>query len=298
LYLYGIKQLGSGRELLSGSFRMRRRDGRFVWVETISRSLKDAVTGEIVGWVSNTRDISARKRVEQIKDEFISTVSHELRTPLTAMLGSIGLAASGRFGAPDGQLKRLLDIADTNGQRLAQLVNDILDWEKVSSGKMRFECQPAAVDELVDQAIAATRPYAEKFDIALQARQRAPDVTISVDGNRFQQIMANLLSNAAKFSPSGSTVEIDASVAEGRCRISIIDHGYGIPADFRSNLFERFSRADSSDGSQRGGTGLGMAIARQMTEGMSGTITFESQENVGTTFHLYFPLSSSKANAA
>lgn len=125
----------------------------------------------------------------------------------------------------------------------------------------------------------------------------APQVTLSVDGERFQQVMANLLSNAAKFSRRGDTVEIESRVADGECSISVTDHGVGIPAAFRSVLFERFAQADGADNRAKGGTGLGMAIAKHMTERMRGSITFESEENVGTTFRLQFPVESVNAEA-
>ncbi|HET9448880.1 MAG TPA: MASE1 domain-containing protein [Steroidobacteraceae bacterium] len=297
LYAGGIELLRKGREVLAGSFRMRHRDGRYIWVETISRPLRGAAGAGSLGWVSNTRDISARKRIEQMQNEFIATINHELRTPLTAMLGSIALAASGKFGKPDPQLARLLEMARANGDRLGQLINDILDFEKASSGKMRFDMRTVAVDDLLDRCINASRFYAERLGVTIEARQRAPGSLIRVDDGRFHQIMANLLSNAAKFSRAGGRVEVDASVGDGRCRISVIDHGYGIPAAFRKELFERFSQADSSDGRSRGGAGLGMAIAKHLTEQMSGRISFESEENVGTTFHLEFPLASSEADA-
>lgn len=298
LYAHGIELLRKGREVLAGSFRMRHRDGRYIWVETISRPLRAAAGTGSMGWVSNTRDISARKRVEQIQNEFIATINHELRTPLTAMLGSIGLAASGKFGKPEPQLARLLEMARSNGDRLGQLINDILDFEKASSGKMRFDMRTVAVDDLIDRCISASRFYAERLGVTIEARQRASGSLIRVDEGRFHQIMANLLSNAAKFSRSGGRVEVDAIANDGRCRISVIDHGHGIPAAFRKELFERFSQADSSDGRSRGGTGLGMAIAKHLTEQMSGRISFESEENVGTIFHLEFPLASSEADAA
>ncbi len=298
LYAHGIELLRKGREALAGSFRIRHRDGRYIWVETISRPLRAATGTGSMGWVSNTRDISARKRVEQLQNEFIATINHELRTPLTAMLGSIGLAASGKFGKPEPQLARLLEMARSNGDRLGQLINDILDFEKASSGKMRFDLRTVAVDDLIDRCIGASRFYAERLGVTIEARQRAPGSLIRVDDSRFHQIMANLLSNAAKFSRTGGSVEVDASARDGRCRISVIDHGHGIPAAFRKELFERFSQADSSDGRSRGGTGLGMAIAKHLTEQMSGRISFESEENVGTIFHLEFPLASSEADAA
>jgi PAS domain S-box-containing protein len=290
IYARGSARLSTGRDTLTGVFRMRHRDGHYVWVETISRLLRDPLTGQPTGWVSNSRDISARRRIEQMKDEFVSTVNHELRTPLTAMLGAIGLAVSGRFGAVSSQLNRLLSIVKTNGDRLAVLVNDILDFEKVSSGNMRFDIRLHRVDQLLERSVTANRPYADQHGVTLQLLSRVRDATIAVDDERFLQIMANLLSNAAKFSRRGASVEVTTNVTTDHCRISVIDHGVGIPAAFRNVLFERFAQADSSDNRAKGGTGLGMAIAKHMTEHMRGHITFESEENVGTTFHLDFPL--------
>jgi len=296
-YDYGTSLLAGGREILAGSFRMRHKQGHYLWVETISRVLRDQ-DGKVIGWVSNTRDISARKQVEQLKSEFISTVSHELRTPLTAMLGSIGLAASGRFDGRADEMHRLLEIAKTNGRRLEALVNDILDFEKLTSGSMRFDMQIYSTDELVEQSVAASQPYADGMRVKLIFAHRAPGTRIRVDSGRFQQIMANLLSNAAKFSNEGGKVEIDVAVIKGRCRISVSDQGCGIPKEFRDNLFERFSQADGSDSRKRGGTGLGMAIAKQMTDRMQGTIRFESEEGTGTTFYLEFPVTEAKTHAA
>lgn len=296
LYVRGTELLMQGKQVLAGSFRMRHRDGHYVWVETISRALLDA-KGRQTGWVSNTRDISARKRVEQMKNEFISTVSHELRTPLTAMIGAVGLAASGKFGSVNDGLQRLLVMAKTNGDRLATLVNDILDFEKVSSGKMQFDLQTHAIEPLIEQALSAIRPYAAQHQVTVVRAGTPDDASIRVDAGRFQQIMANLLSNAAKFSNRGGEVAISTSRRNGRCRISVIDRGCGIPAEFKATLFERFAQADASDGRRRGGTGLGMAIAKHFTEQMHGSISFESEVNVGTTFHVEFPIARAEGTA-
>lgn len=290
-YRSGVRLLAGGQEVLKGVFRVRHRDGHYVWVETICRLLRDE-RGQPSGWVSNSRDISTRKRIERIKDEFVSTVNHELRTPLTAMTASVGLALSGRFGPLSETVQRLLEMAKSNGMRLAKLVDDILDFEKVSSGNMQFRLRPQAVDTLVENSINANRAYAMQFEVALLMRQRAPDTMINVDADRFQQVMSNLLSNAAKFSKRGGQVEIDAVVSAGRCRISVVDHGCGIPAAFRNSLFERFAQADGSDRRTQGGTGLGMAIAKHLTEGMAGSISYESEEGQGTTFQLEFALAS------
>jgi len=289
IYAKGSQRLSTGRGTLTGVFRMRHRDGHYVWVETISRLLRDPATGNPIGWVSNSRDVSARRRMEQMKDEFVSTVNHELRTPLTAMLGAIGLAASGRFGTLSPQLERLLSIVKSNGDRLGSLVNDILDFEKVSSGKMRFDLKRHCVADLLERSVVANRPYADQHGVTLQLHPVDADLQVDVDDERFLQVMANLLSNAAKFSSRGDLVQIEAGIHDHLCRVSVVDHGIGIPQAFRSALFERFAQADSSDNRAKGGTGLGMAIAKHMTEHMGGKITFESEENVGTTFHLEFP---------
>lgn len=289
IYARGSARLSTGRDTLAGQFRMRHRDGHYVWVETMSRLLRDPTTGRPTGWVSNSRDISARRRIEQMKNEFVSTVNHELRTPLTAMLGAAGLAVSGRFGVVSPQLHRLLSIVKSNGDRLSVLVNDILDFEKVSSGKLRFDLKPHRVHQLLERSVAVNRPYADQHGVTLQLLAPTPDTQILVDDERFLQIMANLLSNAAKFSPRGSSVEVTSSVSENHCRVSVIDHGVGIPISFRDTLFQRFAQADGADNRAKGGTGLGMAIAKHMTEHMHGRIGFESEENIGTTFHLDFP---------
>jgi len=277
------QQSDSARML--GTVRARHKAGHYVWVEVLSRRV---TRGDAVTWVTNVRDVSERKRLDQIKSDFISTVNHELRTPLTSILGSIGLAASGKAGAMDDSVGRLLNIAKSNCDRLAQLINDVLDFEKVASGNMQFDLTPCVVDDFIARSIAAIAPYAQKYKVSMRARHKVPGTQIAVDACRFDQVMANLLSNAAKFSNPGGAVDIDAAVVHGRCRISVVDRGCGIPHRFQKSLFERFTQAESSDARARGGTGLGMAIAKQMTEGMGGTITFESKEGVGTTFHLEF----------
>ena len=296
VYVRGVEMLTQGRDTLTGSFRMRHRDGRYLWMETVSRGLFDT-TGKHLGWVSSSRDISARRRVEQIKNEFIATVSHELRTPLTAMLGAVNLAASGKFTQPSTEFTKLLHLAKANGDRLEALVGDILDFEKVSARNMLFDLAPHAVDDLIDQALVSIQPYAAQLSVRVLRRRSVPTVAINVDAGRFQQIMANLLSNAAKFSHENGIVEVDTVVVERHCRISIIDRGCGIPQEFRSNMFERFVHADASDRRKRSGPGLGMTIAKHMTEQMGGNISFESEESVGTTFHVEFPLAATDVQA-
>lgn len=283
----GVKQLSQGHDRTVGSFRMRRKDGEYVWLETSTKQLRDSVTGELRGWLSTVRDISARKRVDRLKDEFISTVSHELRTPLTSLLGALGLVASGQFDPSSPKVTRLIDMAKANGERLARLVNDILDFEKLSSGAMRLDPRPCSVDEIVQRAVAANQHYGDRLGVTFRTHLAAA-THIHVDPDRFEQVLANLLSNAAKFSHRGGVVDVSTSSRQSRCVISVRDYGIGIPAAFKQAIFDRFSQADSSDQRARGGTGLGMAIAKHLTEQMGGALSFESEEGAGTVFHVEF----------
>jgi signal transduction histidine kinase len=244
--------------------------------------------GQVVGWISVTRDISERKRMERMKEQLISTVSHELRTPVTSINGSLGLALSGKFGLLPSSLSRLLEIAKSNGQRLALLINDILDLEKMSAGQMDFDAEITSVHRLLQDAVVANEPYAAQKKVGLRLNCSS-NAHIQVDQLRFQQILSNLLSNAAKFSSEGSVVEVGARDERDGCVVYVRDYGSGIPKAFQERLFDRFSQADASDSRCRAGTGLGMAIAKELTVGMGGTIAFDSAEGKGTTFRLTFP---------
>ena len=244
--------------------------------------------GQIRGYLGIAEDISERKRIESMKNEFISTVSHELRTPLTAITGALGLVSSGHIGILTEPMSEMLRISTRNAQRLGLLINDLLDMEKLIAGKLRFELQEQALCPLVEQAVRDNQAYADRFEVRLQLVP-GPDAQVRVDADRLQQVLANLLSNAAKFSPQGGCVEIDVRSAQERVRVSVSDHGPGIPAAFRERIFQKFSQADASDARQRGGTGLGLAISRELVERMGGTIGFESVEGRGATFWFEFP---------
>lgn len=235
------------------------------------------------------RDIGERKKVERLKNEFVSTVSHELRTPLTSIRGSLGLLIGGVAGALPTEAQELIDIAYKNSERLIVLINDILDIEKIESGKMTFALKPVELMPLVEQAIAANRAYAEQFNVSLQLSETLPGVKVNVDSQRLIQVLTNLLSNAAKFSPPGETVEISVTRHDRGVRISVRDRGAGIPEEFRDRIFQKFAQADSSDARQKGGTGLGLSIARAIVERLQGEISFETEVNVGTTFRCDLP---------
>lgn len=255
-------------------------------------------TGEVSGFIGMASDITERKKVERLKTEFISTVSHELRTPLTSIRGSLGLVLGGVGGEIAAQAKELLSVANKNAERLSRLINDILDIEKIESGKMEFKLQRQPLAPLLQQALESTRDFARQFNVSVTLSNAVPNEDVNVDGDRFIQVMVNLLSNAAKFSPANSTVAVTAAVYGQVLRISVADHGKGIPLEFQSRVFEKFAQADSSDTRAKSGTGLGLSITKAIVERMGGIITFETREGLGTTFHVDLPALGSVAALA
>jgi PAS domain S-box-containing protein len=232
-------------------------------------------------------DISERKRIERLKDEFVSTVSHELRTPLTSICGSLGLLIGGSAGKLPEPAERLLMIAQTNSQRLVRLLNDILDIEKIESGKVAFDLDRIAVRPLVEQAIESIRGSANGIPIRLEAGNASAEVY--GDSYRLLQVITNLLSNAIKFSPPGQEVVVAIEKEIETVRISVRDHGHGIPQDFKSHVFEKFAQADASDTRQKGGTGLGLSIVKEIVTRLNGEVTFEDAPGEGTIFHVLLP---------
>ncbi len=237
--------------------------------------------------VAIVRDISDRKRVEQMKTEFVSTVSHELRTPLTSISGSLGLLAGGTAGILPAPAARLVDIAHKNSDRLVRLINDILDIEKIESGQIAFDLHRLDLKPLVEAAIEANRAYADGFGVTIDFT--GEEVAVRGDADRLTQIMTNLLSNAVKYSPEGGEVAVTLTVSDGRVAIAVRDHGTGIPDDFRSRIFSKFAQADASDIRQKGGTGLGLSIVQELVRRHHGCVSFESHAGWGTEFRVELP---------
>jgi len=231
----------------------------------------------------------AAEKLSHLKSGFISTVSHELRTPLTSIRGSLGLLAGGAVGELPPQSVSLVDIAQKNTERLLLLINDILDMEKIESGKLSFDYKPVEVMSLLEQALEANAGYAEQHGVSIRISAMEKDAKIYADSDRLMQVMNNLLSNAAKFSPEGSEIDVATIRHDGEIRISVTDHGMGIPSEFQAHLFEKFTQADFSSTRVKGGTGLGMSISQAIVAKHSSRLRFITEENIGTTFYFDLP---------
>ncbi|MDA3889640.1 MAG: HAMP domain-containing sensor histidine kinase, partial [Allgaiera sp.] len=230
------------------------------------------------------------KAASEIKSQFISTVSHELRTPLTSIKGSLDLANSGILGEVPEELKRVLSIAAKNSQRLAKLVDDLLDVQKIEAGKMEFHFEKLNVTELVKEADETAAGYADKLNIHVTTILPAQELIIQGDHSRLIQVMNNLLSNAIKFSKESGSVQVRVKSNGNRVRISVHDTGLGIPENVRDRMFLSFSQVDSSDKRKVEGSGLGLIIAKRIVEQHEGTIDYTSEQGVGSTFYVELPL--------
>ena len=274
--------IGQTRELVG-----QRRDGTLFPIElSVSRI---EIKGQLM-FTGIVRDITERQKMDRMKSEFVSTVSHELRTPLTSIRGSLGLIAGGAVGDLPAKMRQLIDIAYSNSERLIRLINDILDIEKIESGKIVVNMQTHALMPLIEQALAANKGYAEQHGVRFVLAQRLDAAMVNVDADRLMQVMANLLSNAAKFSPPNAAVSIHVSAVDNRVRIAVTDSGPGVPESFQGKIFQKFTQADASDTRQKGGTGLGLAISKILVERMHGSIDFESTPNQGSTFFFELPV--------
>ena len=256
------------------------------WTEREVKLLSD-LAASVTTEVELRLDAAERRQIAKLKDEFVSIVAHELRTPLTSIRGSLGLLASGRLnGTPQAQ--RMLEIAAQNSDRLVRLINDMLDLDRLQSG--RLELKPARVEvaRLVEQSMHAVEGAATGVQVTLESRID-PGLDVWADPDRVVQVLVNLLSNAAKFSPPGAVVEVVAENRGGQALFQVRDRGRGIPADKLDAVFERFRQVDSSDARDKGGTGLGLTICRSIVQQHGGRIWVASEWGKGSTFFFTLP---------
>lgn len=243
--------------------------------------------GHFSGSALSFRDISQRSALDHMKDEFVSTVSHELRTPLTSIRGALGLLSSGILGDMNEKGANLLRIALSNSDRLVRLINDILDLERIQSGREPLAFQPVVLADVVRQSIDGMQPMADAAGVRLI--HETSQVEVAGDFDRLLQVLTNLLSNAIKFSPPDSTISVVMRPGADGVTLSVIDQGRGIPADKLELIFGRFQQVDVSDSRQKGGSGLGLAICRTIVMQHSGRIWAERNPVRGSAFHVYLP---------
>ena len=279
--------LATGEALLDCVERIDGPRGSVRWLSAAKAPIRDSQDA-IVGMVEIARDITESKRQEQLKDEFIATVSHELRTPLTSILGSVGCLVAGTAGALPEPALRVLRIALNNCRRLVAIVNDILDMEKIEAGKMLYEREAVEVRALAMQVIEANQSFADSYGVMVRLHDAAAEGIVDVDPQRLAQALTNILSNAIKFSPRDGEVIISVENRNQTVSVRVRDHGPGIPDDYRDRIFEKFVQVDASDQRQRGGTGLGLTITKQIVDQLDGKIAFEAAEGGGTVFTVAF----------
>ncbi len=295
-----------------------RKDGTKLWANVTITALRDD-SGRLVGFAKLTRDLTESRRVEaaelvsqhreeildaersarmsaqratRLKDEFLATLSHELRTPLSAILGWTQVLLRGGVARDPDSQRRAIEVIDRNARAQVQLIDDLLDLNRIMSGKIRLDPHQLSMHDIVEAAVDSARPAADAKNIRLRAILGSSQDTVTADGSRLQQVVWNLLTNAIKFTPKGGQVQVLLQRVNSHIELSVSDTGIGIPASFLPHVFDRFSQRDSSTTRAFGGLGLGMAIAKQLVELHGGSIRVSSGgEGQGATFFVDLPLS-------
>jgi PAS domain S-box-containing protein len=239
-------------------------------------------------WLAGSvRDLSESREVERLKREFVSTVSHELRTPLASIRGSLGLLAGGVLGQLPPEAADVVAVAERNVLRLVKLTNDILDLDKLDTGRIELRLEEVSLSSIFDRSVEAVRSFADQEAVAVEVE--STDAKVRADGDRLVQVVVNFLSNAVKFSPRGSAVRLSCLEEEGSVEVRVSDQGRGIPDTLREAVFERFRQVEASDARQKGGSGLGLAICKAIIEQHRGSVGVESEEGRGSVFWFRLP---------
>ena len=259
----------------------------WISINTSPVFLSESETPEAV--VATFHDVTAQRLADQMKTEFISTVSHELRTPLTSIKGALGLLNGGVAGDVPARGREMLDIALHNVDRLSLLINDLLDIEKIAAGNMALVMKRFSLVKLIEKVLYTNAPYANEHQVRFRFSPPSEDVTIEADEHRLLQVLTNFLSNAAKFSPANSDIEIQIESTNENLRVMVCDNGPGISVEYRARVFERFSQHDASNQRENGGTGLGLAISKALIELHGGDIGFYENTPTGTCFYFELP---------
>jgi PAS domain S-box-containing protein len=281
-----VRALVAGEiEIYRVEHRVRMLNGQWKWIESVAKVSRRDRNGRATRVTGTNADITDRKAVSELKNAFIANVSHELRTPLTGIVASLELLKEGAAGELPPQARRFIELAHGNGERLADLISDILDLERIESGRLHLEIEKVAVHPVLEQVAELNSAYVARHKARIEVRAPAEGLAVSADRDRLVQVLTNLVSNAAKFSPEGGAIRLQAAAKRDRVVLSVSDEGPGIPDEFRARLFGKFEQADHD----KAGTGLGLAISKAMVEKMGGHIACISAPGQGATFTLDLP---------
>lgn len=277
------------QDVIEDRWKYLRKDGSSFPVVLSVTALRGQ-NNNIVGYMGIAQDITEQRKLEDLKNEFISIVSHELRTPLTSIQGSLSLLINGVGGKLPPKVIPLLSIAKQNTERLIRLINDILDLEKIEAGRIDLNMEVLDLRIITEEAILANQGFAEQFAVKLISSFPDSPILVEADHDRLIQVFTNLISNAIKFSPKNEAVFIKIMHENNCAKVMIHNEGEAIPVAFQEQVFDKFSQADASLARKRGGTGLGLSISKAIIEGLNGSIGFTSDFQKGTTFYFKLPL--------